>query len=710
MKRNLSTTIQRTAPQSPACTGGIRGGLIRTALAALLIATAAACSDKEDFGNGDDGNTTDLVTVRFSSVPVGTDATTSSAEEGRPETRTTIRPDGVTVWWTASTDRIGISAVPDPGNTNGTTTEENKQYTPATDGETAQFKPLGKPAEEMQLTPGTYTFYSYYPGDDYSYKADEISVSFTLENFVQDGGNNTAHIGKQDLMWAKTTATVSAGGDPVNVGFTYSHAFPMLRIRNGMDATITRICVRSETDPVKRTARIYLTDEKFVSISKNQEIFLDITGGLAKGDTASLLIHPQTREGGKLIIDVMTKGGTIYELRKTLPSGGLSGGKAYRINFDTRNQSDGNAYTTYGKPAGDGNTTPYQISDEAGLRWLAMAVSYFEVTPASAKITPAKTTIDLRKSYWVPIGNYDNSYTGTFDGNGGTITGLNVDYYTGIAGLFGRLKGEISNLHVEGSVTAINGNNIGGIAGEVQSGSVITNCVFKGDAKGLTNVGGIAGANNGRITGCYSTGNVEATVSRAGGISGYCSESTIEDCYSSSTVKGPLSVGGIIGYNSGGTVTTCYATGRVSAPKQAGGIAGANNGSITNCIALNTEIVRTDGSAAETFGRVAGANNKEDGIQNCAAWNGMTVAGNAITTGDGAATIHGASLTALECVTSTTYTSAPYNFDTNEWDFDGETFTTYLPWNKVLFGHWGKVVKAEIPPVIKNAAAVNTQP
>ena len=150
--------------------------------------------------------------------------------------------------------------------------------------------------------------------------------------------------------------------------------------------------------------------------------------------------------------------------------------------------------------------------------------------------------IDLTGKDWTPIGtDYDNSYKGTFDGGGHTITGLTFTTNDEYAGLFGWLNraGTVKNVVMEGIQITCNHRlgYAGGVAG-FSWGGTIENCSVSGSVSGTVYVGGVVGVQiGGSITGCSS----------------------------SATVKGMVDVGGVAGQtNSSATLTACYATGNVT--------------------------------------------------------------------------------------------------------------------------------------------------
>ena len=210
------------------------------------------------------------------------------------------------------------------------------------------------------------------------------------------------------------------------------------------------------------------------------------------------------------------------------------------------------------------------------------------------------TDIDLTGKDWTPIGtSFHNSYTGTFDGGGHTITGLTVTTNDEGVGLFGYLgkAGTVKNVVMEGvQITSnqIYGGKIGGVAG--YSDGTIENCSVSGSVSGTVYVGGVVGAQwEGSITGCSSSATVKGTV-YVGGVTGQTNSSaTLTACYATGNViieihpTNNISGGGLVGFNGGNGVRACYATGNVTSTGSStgnvhiGGFFGDNYTSVTAC-------------------------------------------------------------------------------------------------------------------------------
>ena len=265
---------------------------------------------------------------------------------------------------------------------------------------------------------------------------------------------------------------------------------------------------------------------------------------------------------------------------------------------------------------GQGN---YTVTTADGL--LAWAEAARENPSTNCTLTK---NIDLTGKTWTPIGTSGNTYKGTFDGGGHTITGLTVTGSDEYTGLFGRIGygGKVMNVKLEGvQITSDNSSgSVGGVAGwsygtieycsvsgsvsgsgsdgytgsgaggvvGYQVGGSITGCSSSATVKGVVVAGGIAGdASGASLTGCYATGDVSVAnntenVALAGGVVGHNGGSTLTACYATGSVSdtgsGTIYVGGVTGNNFGGTLTACYhANGTVSGPDgTTGGVAGRN--------------------------------------------------------------------------------------------------------------------------------------
>ena len=197
--------------------------------------------------------------------------------------------------------------------------------------------------------------------------------------------------------------------------------------------------------------------------------------------------------------------------------------------------------------------------------------------------------INMAGKEWTRIGtDENNSYNGTFDGNGKTITGLTVNQSEkNYAGLFGCLGSDgkvqnltLENVHISGVfyVGSVVGTNFGTVSG----------CTASGNITGTEScIGGVVGQNKGTVTGCTVSGNISSN-QYTGGVVGE-NFGTVSACYhATGDVTGNINyVGGVVGWNYYGTVTACYhVNGNVTATYNwVGSVAGFNGGvgSVTAC-------------------------------------------------------------------------------------------------------------------------------
>lgn len=208
----------------------------------------------------------------------------------------------------------------------------------------------------------------------------------------------------------------------------------------------------------------------------------------------------------------------------------------------------------------DASTNTYTVSSAKGL--LAWAEAAREGNSRNPVNCTLAADINMTGQSWTPIGMEDD-YTGVFDGNGHTITGLGdclLDTNDGTVRNLTFIEPTISSSSVIGAVAR---NNYG----------TIENChVEGGSLKGsLNNVGGIAGLNwdGGTIRACSSSATVNAD--RVGGIVGY-NEGSVLACYATGSVTGIEngeynSIGAIVGWHDndyGGTITACYWSGNAA--------------------------------------------------------------------------------------------------------------------------------------------------
>lgn len=289
----------------------------------------------------------------------------------------------------------------------------------------------------------------------------------------------------------------------------------------------------------------------------------------------------------------------------------------------------GGAWAQTQPSKGDGKVgNPYIITKAEELAWFRDQVNGGN-KKICAKIADNVEVIDLKnfchaadaskkidEQSWVPIGNSNKPYQGTFDGNGKTITNLYINAEQKYMGLFGyTYEGTIKNLTFEyANVTNTNsyagvlvgnafwrstlqnikisntcqikgGNYTGGIAGSLDGNA--SNCVNYATVQGKEDVGGLFGyysRTGNSMTACANYGNVTATSNTVGGLVGYYSSGTIQDCANYGNIEGTNNVGGMAGYVSKGKMQNVFCYGNVSATnntKRGGMVCGYSSKGVT---------------------------------------------------------------------------------------------------------------------------------
>ena len=279
-------------------------------------------------------------------------------------------------------------------------------------------------------------------------------------------------------------------------------------------------------------------------------------------NTYTALVAPQSVVAGTAFITcTFTNGKTFVYKMKNATDWQAGGEYTYTVSLTAAKDP---GYTIEGNGS-------YTVTSADGLMHVADLVNGGKT---DINITLDKN-IDLTGKDWTPIGtDYDNSYKGTFDGGGHTITGLTFTTNDEYAGLFGWLNraGTVKNVVMEGvQITSnqIYGGSIGGVVG--YSWGTIENCSVSGSVSGTVYVGGVVGVQiGGSITGCSSSATVKGTVD-VGGVAGQTNSSaTLTACYATGNVtieinpEKNIAGGSLVGMNAGSSLLACYATGNVT--------------------------------------------------------------------------------------------------------------------------------------------------
>ena len=358
-------------------------------------------------------------------------------------------------------------------------------------------------------------------------------------------------------------------------------------------------------------------------------------GGSVDGD----VVLGDTREGpctitgsGRTLFNgkvTVTPGSTIESgifNGEVINNGTITGGVFNRTVSGSGIINGGTFNGTPARVTGNGTETdPYQINTAAGLKWFRDKVNDAKTKEETKICAVLKANIDLKNEEWTPIGigngtentgaPIDFPYSGTFDGNGHTISGLNVNYRNKNGGLFCYvMNATIKNLTVAGSVTHSSGDGVayGGIVGCADS-STIENCTNRCTVTGNWYAGGIVGwSADSDIIGCANFGNISSP-SFSGGICGKIGgqndaagiDATIRDCYNVGMVSGNYA-GGITGQSDSEhidiLIANCYNVGSLHGSDGTGEIIGALFG--PTCTTINNCYYLPTGNPASTSDRV----------------------------------------------------------------------------------------------------------
>ena len=357
-------------------------------------------------------------------------------------------------------------------------------------------------------------------------------------------------------------------------GQTVTYGSPTLRFTH-RTARVTIVL----TDYTEGLASVRLT-----GLSTEGDNPAEITPYDKGSNTYTAIVAPQSVAAGTAFITcTFTNGKTFVYKMKNATDWQAGGEYTYTVSLAAAKDL---GYTI----ESDGS---YTVTSADGLMNVAELVNGGKT---DINITLDKN-IDLTGKGWTPIGtSFDNSYKGTFDGGGHTITGLTVTTNDQFVGLFGYLNragmvknvvmegiqitsnhmfgctggvvgyswGTIENCSVSGSVSGT--DCVGGVVGSQKAGSII-GCSSSATVKGKHYVGGVAGEKWGSMTACYATGNVTLEIDSPKNLSG----------------------GGLVGFNGGSSVLACYATGNVTSTGSStgnvhiGGFLGDNYTTVTAC-------------------------------------------------------------------------------------------------------------------------------
>lgn len=428
----------------------------------------------------------------------------------------------------------------------------------------------------------------------YTYAANDGSGTWSSENPVSWKEDQTADVtawypydkkedadisnqadGYTQYEFLKAEETGQSSQQTVNLTFKHQMAKVMCRVKDAGGAYIKGAKVRFYGMPS------VTFDKGAVTATGTRG---EITPYIDEGTytTYVALLAPQTIAKEQSFIEV-TANGKTYHFKPT-DNIELKAGKSHNYKITIGDKVD---------YAIDDNGT-YHVRTAEGLTAWAKAAN---ASPYNASCI-LETNIELTgENNWEPVcQSRDNPYTGTFDGNGKSISGLKINSTNeSPVGFISRLGegGAVKNLKVEGADMSSTSSsaNIGAVAGRNEG--TISNChVINTTISGKYQAGGVVGYNSHEISYCHVSDDCSVKVESnvyLGGIAGNNASGAITACYAlcSLGVTGDASVGGIFGISTG-SCTACYSRCTLSkAPTYAGGISGYTPGKVNACYWAN---------------------------------------------------------------------------------------------------------------------------
>ena len=322
-----------------------------------------------------------------------------------------------------------------------------------------------------------------------------------------------------------------------------------------------------------------VTKDQTITVTFQQLTYTVTATVSGTGGTASVSSN-EVEHGGSVTVTVTPDGGYIVD---SVQDNGT----------DVTGQVKNNTYTLANVTADHDIAVTFQKLTSHTVSTPEQLIAWAEEVRKGNRSLNCTLAADITLTEpWTPVGtDYQNPYTGTFDGKGHTITGLTVTGSNEYAGLFGYI----------------------GSGGTVKNVKLADVQITSDHQYG--NAGGVAGYSQGTLENCSVSGRVRGY--SAGGVVGCQLGGTITECSSLATVKGTGGVGGVVGQtNYGATLTACYATGNVTAESDpqnntyAGGVVGSNGGSSTliACYATGNVTVTGSGTGSIYVGGVTGSN------------------------------------------------------------------------------------------------------
>ena len=357
---------------------------------------------------------------------------------------------------------------------------------------------------------------------------DASSVPVTSTDTSQDDDDDSTPPEKPSLTINNGASTITAGGSAVTMTTT-NGSYDLTLNQSGDTLTITPT-----------------PDEKYTTTA--------VTASVTSTSQGNLSASWSKNEGGTRARTLSVRADTQLSLTTS------DNGKNFTLTGIPADATSCTINVTFADLGYVIEGDTYKVHTAEGLKAFAD-----EVNGGKTGLNCTLTSNIALTGEWTPIGSSSTPYTGTFDGGGHAISGLQVsggDY----VGLFGYVNGgtvqnvNLTNVRVSGS------DWVGSVAGYNYNGT-IQGCMVSGNVSGYDWVGGVVGRNAGTVKGCCFAGSsssvtAHTSIAWVGGVVG-CNYGTVEGCCfagDSVTASGTgAAAGGVVGYNSSsGIITDCY--------------------------------------------------------------------------------------------------------------------------------------------------------
>ena len=488
-----------------------------------------------------------------------------------------------------------------------------------------------------------------------SYFADDASRISTNTAYVVDGGKiggDMYSAGKGDWWWLRSpggddhsAAGVAGNGDVDNAGVVgddkdravrpafhldlnsvlFTSAAAGGKSASGMDSGLTAVGDYDGNEwklTLLDDSRSFSVTETTVSGDRGTTVTLHYSGA-TNGTNEYISVLLTDEQGNALYYGRVAEPNSAEgEVSLTIPDALAAGtytlnvfSEQYNGDYQTDYASAFEAVTLTVSATPEQINGVYQIKTANNLFWFAALVNgtLTDGTAQNAAASAVLTTnIDLTGADWTPIGNASTIYTGTFDGQNYTISGMTLENAESYSGLFGNVTGTVRDFTVTGSITITGDKTVAKVGGAVGSlgtasaGGTVSGVISGVDitvSAGNDHIGGVVGSmpenSSPTVESCVYTGNITVTVEAGSvaGIVGYIRTGTIQNCANQGGISintgGNGSVGGILGYCNNGKIyiRNCYNSGSIAAEGTAnvGAIVGQNNktqATVSNCCYL----------------------------------------------------------------------------------------------------------------------------